>query len=176
MYLATLYFYNMSDRDIDSIDSKVDRQCTLYLIHFLKILSRDCSTRRIEQKSEERFKAKHGIQTYNIGSSETLQLVGSMQEVSPVVTELVNDIGLRNNRVFAASQHVVVQREGRLHPLPQSLTETLASSLLSPAAKLRFILEPLLWKQVQRPAFAPDVMSQVVTPTCVRCTFCHKHY
>ena len=63
-----------------------------------------------------------------------------------MVSQLLDDLGLRHRRVFAPRRAVKVLREGRLHVLPRSLGSALTSSLLSPAAKLRVLLEPLLWR------------------------------
>jgi protoporphyrinogen/coproporphyrinogen III oxidase len=70
----------------------------------------------------------------------------SILETSPVIRDLVKDLGLEGEQVYsnpsAANRYVV--RKGRPVQMPGSALEFLTTQLFSPRAKLRLLREPLI--------------------------------
>lgn len=67
-------------------------------------------------------------------------------ETSPVISEIIGDLGLESRRVYsdprAGNRYIV--RGGRLVPLPTSIEKFLGTPLFSARAKLRLAIEPFI--------------------------------
>ena len=64
--------------------------------------------------------------------------------LTPELGRLIDELGLAGELLFVpADAPLYIFRDGRLHPVPRSLPALLGASLLSPAARLRVLLEPL---------------------------------
>ena len=64
--------------------------------------------------------------------------------LSPRLHELVEDLGLADELLFAPPDApLYVLRRNELHAVPRSIGDLLSGSLLSPAGRLRVLLEPL---------------------------------
>jgi oxygen-dependent protoporphyrinogen oxidase len=70
----------------------------------------------------------------------------STLETSPVITQLVTDIGLSDQKCYAnqVANNRYILRNGRLHALPMSPGKFLKTKLFSGSAKLRLLREPFL--------------------------------
>ncbi len=67
-------------------------------------------------------------------------------ETSPLIKEIVEDLNLQNEMVYAnkESNKRYILRDGELHPLPMSPPAFLKTKLFSTKAKLRLVAEPLI--------------------------------
>ncbi|MHB1239545.1 MAG: protoporphyrinogen oxidase [Gammaproteobacteria bacterium] len=70
----------------------------------------------------------------------------STAETTPVIEELLGDLGIRAEKLPAAgfARHRYILRGGRLHPLPTGPGSFLTTPLWSRRAKLRLLLEPFV--------------------------------
>lgn len=70
----------------------------------------------------------------------------SIIETSPLVTELIEELGLEKEKIYAndKSQNRYIVRDGKLVSLPTSPPAFLKSSLFSLKSKLRLIKEPFI--------------------------------
>lgn len=69
-------------------------------------------------------------------------------ETSPLIRELVNDVGLENEMIYAndAGNNRYILRNGTLHALPTSPPAFIMSKLFSLKAKMRLMMEPFIGK------------------------------
>lgn len=64
--------------------------------------------------------------------------------LTPELRKLVEELGLAGELVYAEpTAPLLIVRGGELHPVPRSFPALLRTSLLTPAARLRVLLEPL---------------------------------
>jgi oxygen-dependent protoporphyrinogen oxidase len=64
--------------------------------------------------------------------------------LTPELRRLVDDLGLADELLLAPPDApLYVVRDGKLHAVPRSISALLRASLLSPAGRLRVLLEPL---------------------------------
>lgn len=94
------------------------------------------------------------------GHAVTLREHGFTVEGGPVafvdgrgrLRRLARELGLEEDLLAAppAARRRLVVSEGRLHPIPHSLGSLLASHLLTPAGKLRLLVEPFLRRRSGR--------------------------
>lgn len=70
----------------------------------------------------------------------------SILETSPIVTELVRELGIEDQKVYGneASNNRYIVRDGMLQALPTSPIGFLKTSLFSARAKLRLLREPFI--------------------------------
>ena len=78
----------------------------------------------------------------------------STLETSKVLTDLIDDIDLNNEKIYASetSANRFIVKNGELQSVPTSMTGFLKTSLFSPAAKMRLIKEPFI-----KPTHADDI-------------------
>ena len=69
-------------------------------------------------------------------------------ETTPLIRQIVDDVGLSNEMVYAseASSKRYILREDRLHPLPMSAGSFIKTKLFSTKAKVRLLGEPFIGK------------------------------
>ncbi len=72
----------------------------------------------------------------------------STLETTPLIREIVHDIGLDNELVYASNiaKKRYILRNGKLHPLPMNPFALLSTNLFSLRAKLRLLKEPFIKK------------------------------
>ncbi len=78
----------------------------------------------------------------------------STLETSTILTELINDLGLENEKIYASetSSNRYIVKNGRLIKVPATPWEFLKTALFSPQAKIRLLKEPFI-----RPAEDVDI-------------------
>jgi oxygen-dependent protoporphyrinogen oxidase len=70
----------------------------------------------------------------------------SALETTPVIAQLVDELGLQNQLLYAskAANKRYILRNGKLHPLPMNPQGLIKSQLFSTSAKLRLLAEPFI--------------------------------
>jgi oxygen-dependent protoporphyrinogen oxidase len=70
----------------------------------------------------------------------------STLETTPLINKLLEDIGISNEKIYAADEAKkrYILRNGRLYPLPMGPVSFLSTGLFSASAKLRLMKEPFI--------------------------------
>ncbi|MEW5798107.1 MAG: protoporphyrinogen oxidase [Bacteroidota bacterium] len=87
----------------------------------------------------------------------------SALETTPLFKILFADLGIEKELVYAnpAGKNRYILREGKLHPLPMSPGKFLASTLWSPAGKMRLLKEPFVGKAAKEESIAEFVVRRL---------------